>query len=271
MMGLGYDIPAIALRRTATNAAPAPFSPASLSPSVFFDPSRRSGLFQDFAGTISVTADNQPIGRWQDMSGNGHDLGQAVSAARPTYRTDGSLHWLETDGVDDALKTATVFDVANPVTMVLGYQMLSTSGTARVNIAEISQSSTNGMSVGVRPNIDRLQYYSRMSAQGVSATNVASPTVWGHHDKHVVTLQASDGDVVVRLDGEIVIDAPQALAQQSIAAQPLRVGLGAVTASIPGAFRLFGLQVWTASATQPDESQIALLEAWMAEKTGVTL
>ncbi|MDE9450351.1 hypothetical protein J3R80_07695 [Aliiroseovarius sp. Z3] len=202
---------------------------------------------------------------------NGHDLIQPVSAARPTYRTDGSFHWIEADGVDDGLVTAPVFDVENPVTMILGYQMLSSSGTARVNLAEISKTSTNGMSVGVRPNIDRLQYYSRMSQHGVSASNVASPTIWGNHEKHVVTMQTTPGHVIVRLDGVPVIDTAQNLAQQSIAAQPLRVGLGVVTASIPGAFRLFGLQVWASDATQPTATQISELEAWLGAKMGVSL
>ncbi len=270
MMGLGYDIPALAMRR-ATAAAPAPFSPLSLAPSVFFDPSQVEGLFQDEAGTAPVTADNQPVGLWHDLSATGQNLSQAVSAARPTYRTDGTFHWIEADGVDDGLKTAPVFTVGNPLTMVLGYQMLSTSGTARVNIAEISQSSTNGMSVGVRPNIDRLQYYSRMSQHGVSSTNVASPTVWGNHDRHVVTVQATAGQVTVRLDGTTVIDTAQNLTVQSIAAQPLRVGMGVLTASIPGAFRLFGLQVWALDAPQPGASEIGALEAWLAARMGVSL
>ncbi len=270
MMGLGYDIPAVALRRR-TESGPAAFSPLNASPSVFFDPAQPGGLFQDPAGTVAVTQDNQPVGLWQDCSPNGHDLAQPVSAARPTYRTDGALHWIESDGVDDGLLTEAVFDVQNPITMVLGYQMLSTSGTARVNLAEISRTSTNGMSVGVRPNIDRLQYYSRMSQQGVSATNVASPSVWGNHARHVVTVQAVAGRVTARLDGVVVIDTGQKLTTQSIAAQPLRVGLGQVTGSIPGAFRLFGLQVWTAAVAHPNAAQITELETWLAARTGVTL
>lgn len=263
MMGLGYDIPALALRRP-SGSTPTPFSPLDFSPTVFFDPSRIDGLFQDQAGTLAVTADSQPVGLWKDLSSNGHDLSQAISAARPTYRTDGTTHWVEADGVDDGLLTAAAFDVKNPVTMVLGYQMLSTSGTARVNIAEISHSSTNGMSAGVRPNIDRFQFYSRMAQQGVSATNVAAPSVWGNHERNVVTVQATAGHITARLNGVVVIDTSQNLTTQFIGLHPLRVGLGVVTGSIPGAFRLFGLQVWTAAATQPDLAQIAELEAWLA-------
>ncbi len=270
MMGLGYDIPALALRRT-RRAGPAPFSPLSTAPSALFDPANAGTLFQDSTGATPVTADGQPLGLWRDLSANENDLSQSVSAARPTYRTDGTFHWLETDGIDDGLATLPVFKVGNPVTMVVGYQMLSTVGTARVNLAEISKTSTNGMSIGVRPNIDRLQYYSRMAQHGVSASNVVSPSVWGGHDKHVISVQATPGHVAARLDGAPIIDKAQNLTSQEIANQPLRVGLGVVTGSIPGAFRLFGLQVWASESIQPDAQTIVALEQWMASRMGVSL
>ena len=270
MMGLGYEIPAVAMRRQA-GSGPAPFSPLALSPSAYFDPARLETLFQDQTGSLAVTADGQPLGLWQDLSDVANDLSQPISAARPTYRTDGSDHWIEMDGVDDGLKTADIFDVENPVTMVLGYQMLSTSGTSRINMAEISKTSTNGMSIGARPNIDRLQYYSRMSQHGVSASNLASPSIWGGHTRHVVSLRAISGHVTVRMDGVPVIDTTQLLTSQSVVSQPLRVGLGKVTGSIPGAFRLYGLQVWASQVTQPNIAQLELLEQWMADRIGVTL
>lgn len=270
MMGLGYSIPALALRRPA-ELANVPFSPDQIAPAAFFDPSRSETMFQDEAGANPVSANAQPLGRWGDLSGNGHDLVQATATARPAYRTDGVLHWVEMDGVDDALATLPVFNVQNPVTLILGYQMISTVGTSRVNLAEISQTSTNGMSIGIRPNIDRLQYYSRMSLNGVATTNVASPSIWGQHKKHVVTLQATQGQVKARLDGVQVIDTAQALMGQSIAAQPLRVGVGMVTGSIGGAFRLYGLQLWSSAETQPTFDQLTQLEGWMADKIGVPL
>ena len=60
-------------------------------------------LFQYSAGTVPVTADGDPVGRMLDQSGNGNHATQTVSGARPVYRTDGVLHWLEFDGVDDFL------------------------------------------------------------------------------------------------------------------------------------------------------------------------
>ena len=72
---------------------------------VWFDPSDLSTLFQDAAGTIPVTADGDPVGLMLDKSGNGYHASQTGSGARPVYRTDGTLHWLKFDGIDDFLLT----------------------------------------------------------------------------------------------------------------------------------------------------------------------
>lgn len=48
-----------------------------------FDPSDLSTLFQDAAGTIPVTAVEQPVGKIIDKSGNGNNATQSVTASRP--------------------------------------------------------------------------------------------------------------------------------------------------------------------------------------------
>ena len=73
---------------------------------VWYDPSDISSMYQDAAMTIPVTANGDPIGAMMDLSGNGNHATQTVSASRPTYQTDGILHWLAFDGVDDFIKSS---------------------------------------------------------------------------------------------------------------------------------------------------------------------
>lgn len=86
-----------------------PFSPVTLfandEQGAWYDPSDLSSMFQDAAGTIPVTADGDPVGLRLDKSGNGNHGSQTTAAARPLYRTDGTLHWFEYDGVDDFFVT----------------------------------------------------------------------------------------------------------------------------------------------------------------------
>ena len=82
-------------------------------------------LFQDAAGTVPVTADGDPVGRMIDQSGNGYHATQSVSGSRPVYRTDGTLHWLEFDGVDDNL--------ANPYSSGTSNLTLAASGATTKN------------------------------------------------------------------------------------------------------------------------------------------
>ena len=70
---------------------------------VWYDPSDKSTLFQDVAGTVPVTKDGDPVRLILDKSGNGNHAIAPNSASRPMYKTDGTLHWLDFDGVDDFL------------------------------------------------------------------------------------------------------------------------------------------------------------------------
>jgi len=65
-------------------------------------------LFKDESGTVPVVADGDPVALIQDKRGNGNHAVQDVAPARPTWRTDGNLSWLEFDGADDRMVTPQV-------------------------------------------------------------------------------------------------------------------------------------------------------------------
>ena len=76
------------------NLDQAPFNSRELSKAIvapiagqyngaFFDAQDMSTMFQDAAGTVPVTAMEQPVGKWLDKSGKGNHATQSVTASRP--------------------------------------------------------------------------------------------------------------------------------------------------------------------------------------------
>ena len=64
------------------------FSPADIADlQLWLDATDASTLFQDTAKTTSASANNDPVGCWEDKSGNGFDFDQSTSARRPTLDT----------------------------------------------------------------------------------------------------------------------------------------------------------------------------------------
>ena len=63
-------------------------SPADIADlQLWLDATDASTLFQDTAKTTSASANNDPVGCWEDKSGNGFDFDQSTSARRPTLDT----------------------------------------------------------------------------------------------------------------------------------------------------------------------------------------
>lgn len=104
MQYFGFDRPSFAFKTYGFGSSE--FDPMTLfaggKQGAWYDPSDKSTLFQDVAGTVPVTKDGDPVALMRDKSGNGNHATQTVSASRPIYKTDGILHWLQFDGVDDS-------------------------------------------------------------------------------------------------------------------------------------------------------------------------
>jgi hypothetical protein len=65
-------------------------------------------LWQDTAETTPVTADGKSLARIDDKSGKGINATQSTASKRPLYKTDGSKHWLQFDGINDNLVTSSI-------------------------------------------------------------------------------------------------------------------------------------------------------------------
>jgi len=58
-----------------------------------------STMYQEDSKTTAVSSASDPVGAWEDQSGNGNDALQSTSGARPLYQTDG----ITFDGTADYL------------------------------------------------------------------------------------------------------------------------------------------------------------------------
>lgn len=105
--GLGLGLLASTSLATG-NVGSVPFTPASLfasgAPGFLLDATLAdlSSLFQDSAGTIPVTAVEQPVGRVLDTSGRGNHFVQSTAAARPVLSARVNL-LTKTEQFDDAV------------------------------------------------------------------------------------------------------------------------------------------------------------------------
>jgi hypothetical protein len=109
-------------------APPPQFLPSSLfgvsDQGYWYDNQDLTTMFQDVAGTIPVTAVEQPVGLQLDKSGKGnHRISPGPTTSRPILRQDANgIYYLDTDGADDWMRTASTVDFSgsDKITLVQG-------------------------------------------------------------------------------------------------------------------------------------------------------
>jgi hypothetical protein len=230
------------------------FSPLDLFQSgeqgAWYDPSDLTTLFQDDAGTTPVVSDGDPVGLMQDKSGNGNDATQSVSARRPTYRTDGTLHWLEFDGVDDYMSFS-YSGGATDITLSVGAEITSVTG----NQVFISDSVT--FDLGLYASGADAVFYKRnplASAVGVSAISAATPFV----QTGVIDL---GNTLATRVDG----------VETSVSVDGARDDVSSFYMGRDASSGYMGGKIYSSVVVQNALADLTDLEAHIAEKSGVTL
>lgn len=204
-----------------------------------------------FTGTVS----NLSI---RELPGN--HLTAPSDAARPTYQTDGTYHWLEFDGVDDYVEAATRFGFsANPAMLVTAGLRPSTYGESVERIWHLGDN-VNGSISGA------------LGSSGLSwrhNNGFRSFPVVAEGSDYVVSHSRQSGDnynqQLCFLDGVSQVEV------SSIGGFPVDTAAKFVVASngtgnILG-MRLYSLVVMGGHA----DGQRVQLEKWSAQKAGVTL
>lgn len=184
------------------------FDPATLFGSgtyegAWFDISDLSTLYQDSSATTPVTTDGDPVGYVADKSGNGHHATQATSGNRPTYRTDGTYHWLEFNHSNNQhLTFSQPFAGTTDRTYVIGMQQNS-SNTGQHSSFSLADNATSGSGGDWTPRLETDAAWLRVSGNWSWDYGTAAQT-----DKTVYCMRwgtsygAGPSSTETRLNGE---------------------------------------------------------------------
>lgn len=100
------------------SSAGLPFTPLSIS-GLRIWLKADAGTYQTAGGSPAVS-DGDPVGQWQDQSGNGYHVTQATAGFRPTLKLAirGSLPVIRFDGIDDSLIVVLGSNINQPNTVL---------------------------------------------------------------------------------------------------------------------------------------------------------
>ena len=134
------------------------FSPLSLPGlALWLDASDLGTLWQDSARTTAVAADADPVGAWDDKSGNARHVTQGTASKRPLYKTaiQNGRSVIRYDGVDDFLFTASEFNLTQPTTAYIVFYAdpLETDGVM------LDGYTSGRFSARVHPGVPRASLY----------------------------------------------------------------------------------------------------------------
>jgi len=236
----------------------------------WYDPSDLSTLFQDAAGTTPVTTDGDPVGKMLDKSGNGNHAKQSVSGLRPIYRTDGTLHWLDGNGVDDFLITDAIAPIARDSTGIyFSMAAKSNQGTLRVSQYNASNSSRNFSTSGVIG--DNVSSYNA-GTQLASSFEAGKFAIveFNRDNPHVFSFkwEGPNSYNKAQLNNETVIDSPETLASVgTFTSQPLEI-FSINNGNLLTEGRIYGIFVIGDVLTETKSNS---LKEYMASKVGITL
>lgn len=167
---------------------------------LWYDPSDIATMFQDAAGTIPVASGGDPVGLILDKSGNNNHATQLVSSARPTYQTNGTLHWLEFDGIDDFLSLGGAdMSIAAPYIFNVATELPGGIDGLKPTYKLLSDSASPRFLIG----FERTSVASPVNLL-VSAGVRKSITLSGDKDRCVLNISVDGLNSSVSLDGTIV-------------------------------------------------------------------
>lgn len=229
----------------------------------WYDPSDLGTLFKDAAGTDPVTADGDPVGLMLDLSPNANHASQSVTGSKPTYRTDGTRHWLEFNGTK-FLSTPTLSE--NVFTVSSGLFAAGASSNNLDSIAGILEEIETG-AARVSLTADTRTATGRILIHAPNANTVSADRVsqWDGSTQVIVGAASSGPSIAGYINGS---EKGSAVPQASFTS-PTTLTIGRQTVG-PLALEgnVYGI---IARSTESSGDDISKITQYLAAKSGVTL
>jgi len=269
MYGLGVN------RLGVTNVSSSGFNPLSLfangEQGAWYDPSDLTKVFQLDGTTATVPwtsgdiLDSNRVGKLVDKSGNGNDAIQTTLAKCPALKYVGGLYYLEFDGVDDGLQTASIdFTSTDTMSMFAG---------ARKEADEVAVVAELSANLGNNNGAFRLASIGgniwRWSSKGTSVVNANSNEYTPPVTSVITGLSDISDDVnILRVDGVQKSSPTSNQGTGNYGNHILNLGARNNATSLYLDGKIYGMIVRGILSSADD---IALTETYIAGKAGVTL
>ena len=233
----------------------------------FYDPNDLTTLYQDAAGTVPVTAAEQPVGLIKDKSGRNNHAYQTVSASRPILQRNATTgaYYLAFDGADDFLVTNNIdFTATDKVSLFAGVRKL---GDTTAVLAELSVDSNTrtGNFLLLAPNASATYTVRFIGKLGTSSS------LTGYLPPHSAVLFAKGSIAnklqLLRVNGVSNANQFSDMGTGSYGNYPLYIGRRGGT-SLPFNGHLYSL---IGIGRLTTDSETIALEKSIAKNTGVTL
>lgn len=173
----------------------------------FFDLSRSDLRFQESTKTTPAASHDDRVGALVGVY-NGVELLQATAEQRETLKTDGTYWWIENDGTDDILESATNYSLTPAWYMALACQYAAGARSTADGLASVSASGIDFIKLACRQDVQRIQIASRGGALAIAQeittsasnsfpddTNAVVEYIWesGNSDGYVNASLQADG------------------------------------------------------------------------------
>lgn len=225
------------------------------------------------AKTTNVAADGDPVGYFEDSSGNGHDVHQPTAGNRLVFRTDGTLNWLEFDGATSNrwLQSVNTIDMTgtNDVTICAAVTRNVTGLQCIVEHTANGGTVAGGYYLFADMQVTN-QIYSTFGKGSLAATqamNALSATIVAPNTRALVATNPIDSFSKIRANGVETTAASGVKGTGNYANSTLYIGRRAGT-SLPLDGDIYALFTYTDIKTGADLTSI---ETYLAQKSGVTL